>query len=71
VARISRYSAAYKSGIQPGDVIVSFNGTTVEDPSQLNRLISDSKIGSTAAIGLIHDGKRTELKVPIDRVPRR
>jgi serine protease Do len=71
IARISRTSAAYKSGIQPGDVIVSFNGMSVEEPSQLNRLISDSKIGTTVSIGVIHGGKRVELKVPIERVPRR
>jgi serine protease Do len=71
VARIARNSAAYKSGIQPGDVIVSFNGTAVEEPSHLNRLISDAKIGTTASIGVIREGKRVDLKVPIDRVPRR
>jgi len=71
VARIARNSAAFKSGIQPGDVIVSFNGTSVEEPSQLNRLISDARIGTTASIGVIHEGKRVELKVPIERVPRR
>jgi len=71
IARIDRTSAAYKSGIQPGDVIVSFNGMSVEEPSQLNRLISDSKIGTTVNIGLIRGGKRVELKVPIERVPRR
>jgi serine protease Do len=71
VARISRMSAAFKAGIQPGDVIVSFNGTAVEEPSHLNRLISDSKIGTTASISVIHEGKRVDLKVPIERVPRR
>jgi len=71
VARIASNSVAYKSGIQPGDVIVSFNGTTVEDPSHLNRLISDAKIGSTVTVGVYRQGKRVELKVPIDRVARR
>jgi S1-C subfamily serine protease len=71
VARIAQNSAAYKSGIQPGDVIVSFNGTAVEEPSHLNRLISDAKIGSTASIGVFRAGKRVELKVPIDRVRSR
>jgi serine protease Do len=71
IARISQNSAAYKSGILPGDVIVTFNGTAVEEPSHLNRLISDAKIGSTATIGVYRQGKRVELKVPIDRVRSR
>ena len=32
-----RASAAYDAGIRPGDVIVGFNGTQVDDPSQLYR----------------------------------
>ena len=65
LSRMSRTSSAYRSGIQPGDVIVSFNGTSVEDPSHLNRLVSDSKIGSTAVIGVYRDGRKVDVKVPI------
>ena len=49
--------------MQPDDVIVSFNGTPVEDPGHLSRLVSDARIGSTAALGVIRDGRRVELKV--------
>ena len=46
------------------------NGTPVEDPSHLSRLVSDAQIGSTAAVTVIRDGKRVTLKIPIARVPR-
>jgi serine protease Do len=65
LSRMSRTSSAYRSGIQPGDVIVSFNGTPVEDPSHLNRLVSDAKIGSTALVGVYRDGRKIDVKVPI------
>ena len=65
LSRMSRNSSAYRSGIQPGDVIVTFNGTAVEDPSHLNRLVSDAKIGSTAVVGVYREGRRVEVKVPI------
>jgi Do/DeqQ family serine protease len=65
VSRMSRTSSAYRAGMQPGDVIVSFNGTPIEDPSHFNRLVSDARIGSTAAVTVYREGKKMELKVPI------
>jgi S1-C subfamily serine protease len=62
-----RQSSAFEAGMRPTDVVVSFNGTPVEDPGQFARLVSDAKIGSTAVIGVIRDGRRIELKVPITR----
>ena len=60
-----RDSSAYAAGLRPGDVIVSFNGTAIEDGGQLSRLIQDSRIGSTAAVTVIRESDRVELKIPI------
>jgi len=65
VTRMARSSAAYQAGIRPGDVIVGFNGVRIEDPSQLLRLLADSKIGSTATVEVTRRGRRMELRVPI------
>jgi Do/DeqQ family serine protease len=70
VYQMLRTSSAYQAGILPGDVIVSFNGTSVEDPGHFSRLVSDSRIGSVAAIGVIRDGRRQDLKVTITRPPQ-
>ena len=45
VVSMQQRSDAYVAGLRPGDVIVSFNGTTVEDPSHFQRLLADAKIG--------------------------
>jgi S1-C subfamily serine protease len=37
----------------------------VNDGGALNRLIQDSRIGSTATITVIREGRRLELRVPI------
>ncbi len=66
VNQLSRDSAAYRNGLEPGDIIVSVNGTAVSDPSQFVRLIADSAIGSTARIEVLRDGKRTTLRIPIE-----
>ena len=65
---MSRDSAAYKNGLEPGDIILSVNGTTIADPSQFVRLIADSSIGSTVRIEILRDG--TPLDAPhSDRGP--
>jgi serine protease Do len=69
VYEMLRNSSAFQGGIRPGDVIVSFNGTPVEDPGHFSRLVSDAKIGSVATIGVIRDGRQQELKVTITRPP--
>src|SRR3954451_22329887 len=65
IVRMSRNSRAYQLGIQPGDIIVGFNGTKVQDPSQLYRLVADAPIGSTATLRVLREGRTVEFKVPI------
>jgi Do/DeqQ family serine protease len=68
VYQLSRSSPAARGGMEPIDVIVSFNGTPVEDPGHLSRLVSDARIGSTATIGVIRRERRVDLKVEIGKV---
>jgi Do/DeqQ family serine protease len=65
IQQMYRNSSAYAGGLRPGDVIVSFNGTAIEDGGQLSRLIQDARIGSTAAVTVMREGERVELKIPI------
>jgi serine protease Do len=66
VNQMARASAAYKAGMQPGDIIVSVNSQTIADPSQFVRLISDAAIGSTVRIEILREGERSTLRVPIE-----
>ena len=65
VVSMQQRSDAYAAGLRPGDVIVSFNGTTIEDQSQLYRLLSDAKIGATVTLGVLREGRSLSVKVPI------
>ena len=65
VVSMQQRSDAYAAGLRPGDVIVSFNGTTIDDQSQLYRLLSDAKIGTTVTLGILREGRSTSVKVPI------
>ena len=66
VNQMHRESAAYKAGLEPGDIILSFNGTAVADPSQFVRMVSDSAIGSTARVEVLRDGARQTIRIPIE-----
>jgi Do/DeqQ family serine protease len=67
IQRMRRDSSAYRGGLRPGDIVVSFNRTEIADGGQLLRLIQDAPIGSTAVVAILRDGRRLELKVPIER----
>jgi serine protease Do len=66
VTQMSRQSAAYKAGLEPGDVILDVNGQLIVDPSQFVRLISDSTIGSTISVQVLREGRRRTLRVPVE-----
>jgi serine protease Do len=66
VNQMSRDSAAYKNGLEPGDIILSVNGTSITDPSQFVRLIADSSIGSTVRIEILRESRRSTLRIPIE-----
>jgi len=51
--------------VRPGDVIVAFNGQPVADPSHFQRLVLDARIGSTATVAVLREGRKLEFKLPI------
>jgi S1-C subfamily serine protease len=61
---IERRSPAFQAGLEPGDIIVSFNGQNVIDPSHFNQLVSDARIGSTAIVVVTREGRQVTLKIP-------
>ena len=52
VWRIHRDSAVAQVGMEPGDVIVAFNNTPIEDPSDYTRLLSDARSETRSPLGL-------------------
>jgi serine protease Do len=65
VDRISRNASAYKAGLLPDDIVVSFKGQTITSAEQLDRLIIGTTPGTTADVGVMRNGRRINLAVPI------
>lgn len=58
-------SPAGKAGLREHDVIQSFDGKPVGDSSDLQRLLSDSAPGKTAAVGIVRNGQPTSVNVTL------
>jgi serine protease Do len=65
VGAVERGSPADKAGIEPGDVIVQFAGTTINRSGELPPLVSDVTPGSKAAVTVLRRGKTQELTVTV------
>ena len=67
VLGIIRSSDAYAAGLRQYDVIVAFNGTTIQDASQFIRLLADAEIGSTATLTVVRDGRQRTVQIKIEQ----
>ncbi len=56
---------AQKAGIQPGDVIVQFNGKTVTDAENLSLMVSECSPGTEATVKLIRNGHEKDFTVTL------
>ena len=65
VEDVTKESAAAKAGLKAGDVIVQFDGETVRSSRQFTRLVSESATGRAMKIGVMRDGKRTDVEATL------
>jgi serine protease Do len=62
VEKVVNGGPAAKAGLKPGDLIVEFRGTPVENFDQLRRLIFSSKVGETVKIKVRRGEETLELE---------
>jgi serine protease Do len=65
IIEMQQNSPTYEAGFRPGDVVVGFNGQTVTDAAQFNRLVGDAKIGTTAAVKVLREGRPIEIRIAV------
>jgi serine protease Do len=64
-------SPAEKAGIKEDDVIVQFNGTTVEESDDLRTAVRSASPGEQAAVTLYRGKEKKTLQVTLGSAPRR
>ena len=56
---------ADRGGVKPDDVVMSVNGTNIEGPGDLQRIIASTPVGQTVKLLVMRDGKTAELSVTV------
>jgi len=69
VVGVFRDTPAERARIEVGDVIIEWNGETVDDPTTLSRMVAATEVGSRAAVKLIRDGVEMNLEVEVGERP--
>ena len=69
VSSVDDDAPAARAGIKPGDVILAWNGTAIDESSSLPALVADTPPGRTAQVRLWRDGKEQTLAVKVGEMP--
>src|SRR5438105_9804159 len=68
VAGVDDKGPAKPAGIEPGDVVVKFDGKEVKDPKDLSRVVADTAVGKEVDVVVIRKGKEESRKVTLGRL---
>jgi len=68
VATVSPNGAAAKAGMEPGDVIVAFNGKPVKKSDDLVAMVMSTKPGTSVPLRVVRDSKDRTLTVTVDEL---
>ncbi len=61
-------SPAEKAGFRRQDVIVAFNGTTIEHVRDLPRIVAATPVGETVKVTVIRNGKKVRLQAVVSKM---
>jgi serine protease Do len=68
VSTVTASGPAAKAGIEPGDVIIEFNGRPVEDNVSLVSMVVATKPGTTVPVTLIRENQRRTVNITVDEL---
>ena len=68
VTTVSPGSAASKAGLEPGDVIIAFNGQPVANRDELVRMVVNTRPGSAVPIRVMRDRQERTLTITVEEL---
>ncbi len=69
VASVVASGPAARAGIKTGDLIISVDGTPVDDPNAFDYRFATKALGGEAQVGLIRQGKELAVRVALQGLP--
>ena len=70
ISSVNEAGPAAKGGIQPGDVIVKFDGKLIEKMRDLPRIVAETDIGAKVNVELFRQGKRETVTVTLGELEK-
>src|SRR5690349_9803793 len=68
IAGVDDKGPAKPAGIEPGDVVVKFDGKDIKEPKDLSRIVADTAVGKEVDVVVIRKGKEESRKVTLGRL---
>jgi serine protease Do len=65
VRQVMAGQPADQGGVRANDVVMAVNGTRVDEPRDLQRIISSTPVGETVKLNVWREGKETEVAVTV------
>src|SRR6058998_1579338 len=69
VSRVYPSSPAAAAELRQNDVIVTFDGVTVEDYNHLHRLAAETEVGRTVKLGIVRDKQPRAVELKVTEAP--
>lgn len=70
VSDVVSNSPAEKAGMERGDVIIAYNGKTVENAAHLRNMVAQTPVGSRVEVKVIREGKEKGLTVTVGELTK-
>jgi len=68
VAQVSPGGAAAKAGMEPGDVIIQFNGRPIKNNDELVRMVVATKPGTSVPVKVLRNKQEKTINVTVDEL---
>ena len=68
INQVSEHGPADKAGMEPGDVILEYNGKTVKNRDDLVALVTATKPGTTVPVKVLRDRRERTLNLTVDEL---
>jgi len=68
VAGVDDKGPAKPAGIEPGDVVIRFDGKDIKEPKDLSRVVADTAVGKEVEVVIIRKGQEETHKVTLGRL---
>jgi serine protease Do len=68
VSSVAPGGPADKAGVKPGDVIVEYNGKAIQNTTDLQKMVSATQPGTSAALKVMRNGKEQTLRATVEEL---